>query len=119
MEFSEWLVDELDERGWSRSEAARRGGISASMLDKVINGHSKPGVRFIEGIAKAFKMSSAEVMMHVSKQKTDDPWIDEMEMKLRRLSPGLRSVADRLIDGLVEEEESNQKTKTRTKSARA
>ena len=62
MNFSEWIVAELDHRGWSRSEAARRGGISPSMFDKVINGYAKPGIRFIEGLAKAFGISKHEVL---------------------------------------------------------
>jgi len=53
--FTKWLLEELNKRGWSRSEAARRGGVSASMFDKVINGHAKPGVDFCRGIARAFK----------------------------------------------------------------
>jgi transcriptional regulator with XRE-family HTH domain len=48
MDFSEWVVVELDERGWSRSEAARRGGISPSMFDKVINGQAKPGLEMVK-----------------------------------------------------------------------
>ena len=57
MNFSEWLTLELDTRGWSRSEAARRGKISPSMFDKVINGYSKPGTRFLDGLAQAFGVS--------------------------------------------------------------
>lgn len=57
MEFSEWIETELERRGWSRSEAARRGQISPSMFDKVINGYSKPGIKFLEGIARAFGIS--------------------------------------------------------------
>ena len=56
MDFSEWLVAELDQRGWSRSEAARRGDISSSMFDKVINGYAKPGKKFLDGLAQAFEM---------------------------------------------------------------
>lgn len=56
MDFSEWIVEELDHRGWSRSEAARRGGISPSMFDKVINGYAKPGKKFLDGIALAFDL---------------------------------------------------------------
>lgn len=104
MEFSEWIVTELDKRGWSRSEAARRGKISPSMFDKVINGNSKPGVKFIEGIARAFNMSSAEVMIHIEKQSDEDPWIKQMELKLRRLPAGMRSVASRFIDSMLEGE---------------
>lgn len=54
MNFSEWVTKELEIRGWSRSEAARRGHISPSMFDKVINGYSKPGTKFLDGIARAF-----------------------------------------------------------------
>lgn len=61
MDFSEWIEDELEKRGWSRSEAARRGGISPSMFDKVINGYSRPGTKFVEGIAKAFSLSAIVV----------------------------------------------------------
>jgi transcriptional regulator with XRE-family HTH domain len=61
MDFSEWLENELEKRGWSRSEAARRGGISPSMFDKVINGYSKPGKRFLEGVAQALKISIEDV----------------------------------------------------------
>ena len=46
MKFAEWIVDELNSRGWSRSEAARRGSISPSMMDKVITGSSEPGLVF-------------------------------------------------------------------------
>lgn len=86
MEFSEWIVVELDERGWSRSEAARRGGISPSMFDKVINGHAKPGIKFIEGLAKAFKISEAEVLMHMSQQERVDPWVVEMLAEAEKLN---------------------------------
>ena len=62
MEFTEWLDRELNDRGWSRSEAARRGGISASMFDKVINGYAQPGLTFYKGVAKAFKIPLEEVL---------------------------------------------------------
>jgi len=54
--FVNWLTAELESRHWSRSEAARRGGISPSSFDKVINGYSQPGLAFCQGIARAFNM---------------------------------------------------------------
>jgi transcriptional regulator with XRE-family HTH domain len=63
MGFAEWLDGELNIRGWSRSEAARRGGVSASMMDKVINGHAQPGMTFYKGIAQAFQMPLKEVLI--------------------------------------------------------
>ncbi len=60
-EFGAWLTDELERRGWSRSEAARRGGVSASMFDKVINGHAQAGPDFCNGVARAFRMAPETV----------------------------------------------------------
>jgi len=60
--FADWLNDELTKRGWSRSEAARRGKISASMIDKVINGYANPGLDFCTGIARAFRLDPENVL---------------------------------------------------------
>jgi len=71
MNFSEWLVSELEKRGWSRSEAARRGNISPSMFDKVINGYAKPGVKFLDGVAQAFDISPINVYRKAGLLPTD------------------------------------------------
>lgn len=60
--FANWLNAELDRRGWSRSEAARRGEISASALDKVINGYANPGLEFCRGISRAFGMPMEDIL---------------------------------------------------------
>lgn len=61
MEFITWINTELDQRGWSRSEAARRGGFSSSTLDKVVGGFSKPGPVLCRGLARAFGLPPDEV----------------------------------------------------------
>jgi transcriptional regulator with XRE-family HTH domain len=79
MNFSEWLVEELAIRGWSRSEAARRGGVSPSMFDKVINGYAKPGIKFINGISKAFSISIPDVMDAINGKFPNNKDISEIE----------------------------------------
>lgn len=59
--FVDWLLAELEYRGWSRSEAARRGRISPSMIDKVIGGFSAPGLHFCESMARAFEMPLEDI----------------------------------------------------------
>ena len=61
-DFAEWLGRELDKRGWSRAEAARRGGNSASMWDKVINRYANPGEGFCKAVARAFSLDPEAVM---------------------------------------------------------
>jgi transcriptional regulator with XRE-family HTH domain len=77
MNFSEWITSELERRGWSRREAARRGGFSPSILDKVVNGFSEPGVKFINGIAKAFEMDPSEVMDRMHQNPQNESSLDE------------------------------------------
>lgn len=78
MNFSERITTELETRGWSRREAARRGDISPSMFDKVINGYAKPGIKFIKGIAKAFGISLVEVLNWLEPSAETDDQFREM-----------------------------------------
>lgn len=57
-EFAVWLVHELEARGWSRAELARRsqGGITATAVDQVVNGQTRPGMKFARAVARAFDM---------------------------------------------------------------
>lgn len=60
-DFNRWLQNELNDRGWSQGDAARKGGFSESMLSKVLNGYTPPGIKFCRGIAKAFDVPVEEV----------------------------------------------------------
>jgi transcriptional regulator with XRE-family HTH domain len=59
--FEQWLNKQLNDRGWSQSEAARRSGISASMFSQVISGVANPGIDFLDGVARAFGITRREV----------------------------------------------------------
>jgi len=89
-EFSYWLNEELNQRGWSRSEAARRGEISPSMLDKVISGGANPGLEFCKAIARAFKMPPEIVLRKaglLSMTTEDKATEEELLDYFRALSP--------------------------------
>lgn len=104
MDFSEWLVAELAERGWSRSEAARRGNISPSMFDKVINGHAKPGIKFLDGLAQAFKMPSvfvyrkAGLLPEGGKSITFDDWQNLLTQLLPEEQEEMREIMQMKIE---------------------
>jgi transcriptional regulator with XRE-family HTH domain len=104
MEFSEWIVGELEKRGWSRSEAARRGGISSSMFDKVINGYAQPGRKFLDGLAQAFDISPIVLYRKAGllpKGQSDEVNFDDWKFLLSQLSPQdeeeLRQIAEMKI----------------------
>lgn len=61
MQFGEWLDHEISRRGWSQSELARRGGVSASAVQQVVTGITRPGPRVCQAVARAFEMPPEEV----------------------------------------------------------
>lgn len=99
--FTDWLTSELDTRGWSRAEAARRGGISASVLDKIISGYSQPGDKTCRGLARAFGLTTEEVMRRAglipprNATVDDQREFDDLVGKISQLdSQGRKLVAD-------------------------
>ena len=44
--FRAWLSEELDQRGWSQSELARRAGVSQFAVSSVISGNRNPGADY-------------------------------------------------------------------------
>ena len=62
MDFPTWLQHEMDARGWSQSELARRSGFTAPAINKVLNRERLPGVDICRGIAKAFGLSDIQVL---------------------------------------------------------
>lgn len=56
-----WLDTELKERNWSRSELARRAGISHVSLSYIYAGKRNPGVEMCQALAKALKLPVATV----------------------------------------------------------
>ena len=62
--FSEWIRAETKRRGWSQASLAERAGLSRSSISGMLtSGRRKPGMKFFAGIAKAFEMPLAEVVV--------------------------------------------------------
>lgn len=60
--FSEWLVDRMEENGWSQSDFARAAGIKRGVINKAVNQKSKkPDADTCVAIARALKMSPITV----------------------------------------------------------
>ena len=60
--LSDWISNELQRRGWSQREVARRGGISHSTVSDVLSGQRTPTADFCIAIANAFGTSRADVL---------------------------------------------------------
>src|SRR5438477_2660380 len=54
--LSTFLNEELNKRGWSQRELARRADLSPTSISEVIAGKRGPGKRFCQAVAKALQV---------------------------------------------------------------
>lgn len=84
-----WIEEELNKRGWSIRELARRAGLSHASVSHVLNGYRNPGVDFCLGIAKAFSVSPISVLEKakiIPKMDDEDLSFRELWHHVRKLS---------------------------------
>jgi len=61
-DFVIWIKEELDRRGWSQNELARRSGLTSMGVSHVLTMNRNPGLEFCTSIAKALGYSDVEVL---------------------------------------------------------
>ena len=71
---------------------ARRAGISPSTVSVVVSGHSKPGINFCNGIARAFNMPPEQVqrlagLITKLPGPDNDPTLKEISDLVHQLDP--------------------------------
>lgn len=63
-DFPTWVLVETKNRGWSQATLALNAGLSLTTVRRVlITGSRKPGMKFFSGIANAFELPLAEVVV--------------------------------------------------------
>ena len=60
-EFTDWLDQEVQERGWTFRELGRRAELSSGAVSKVMTGVVNPTWEFCAKIARALEMPEVEV----------------------------------------------------------
>lgn len=103
-EFTNWLVEELQKRGWTQSEFARRAGITAPTVSRVLSGDNNPGEEFARGVGRAFGMPVESVLRLVGKLPEAVemlPEAREWSARLLELNPDRRAVAIQAIENVL------------------
>lgn len=59
--FSDWLLREINERGWSQADLSRAANVSRTAISNVLSQQRQPGPDFCQSIAKAFGYPAATV----------------------------------------------------------
>jgi len=60
-QFGDWLNAQLEERGWSQSELARRCNVTSVAISLVVNGERNPGPELCRAIAAALGLPEEKV----------------------------------------------------------
>ena len=59
--FPEWLLGEIEKRGWTQAELARRAEVTPAQISRVLSQAQQPGPDTCTGIARALRISPEEV----------------------------------------------------------
>lgn len=89
-----WVNSELDKRGWSKRELARRAGLSHATVSKVMSGQNKITFDFCAAIARAFN-EPPEMVFRLAGllpplPDSADPVVQKLEHIVSMLSPTQR-----------------------------
>lgn len=103
--FIDWLHAELDKRGWSYREAARRAGLSHGSLSQVVNGR-QPGFTVCLALSKIFDYPLDQVLWmagFIEQPQNGDPLVDELVHVAHSLSPKLKRTLIQIARSMQEE----------------
>ena len=118
--FSDWLFSQMQAKGWSQSDLARHAGVTRTAISDVLSGRRKAGNELCTAIALALQIPPEEVFRAagILKTKSDDPWADKMAYRISKLTGSRRSIAEKLIESLLSEEETDRKADPAAKTAK-
>ncbi len=113
LRFSEWLQMELDKRGWSQSDCARSASLNRAVINKLLNGKSRPQPSTLVAIARAFKIPIETVYRAAGllppNTDHDDSTQELMHIFKSIQSPQRKATAVILLKALVAEEENERR----------
>ena len=113
LRFSEWLQVELDRRGWSQSDCARSANLNRAVINKLLNGKSRPQPSTLVAIARAFKIP-AETIYRAAGLLPPNTDHDDSLQELMHIFKSIQSAhrkatAVMLLKALVAEEENERR----------
>jgi len=101
--FTQWLLKEINSRGLSYTQVAKKGGISHARISQVIGGEP-PGKRFCIGISRALGVSRDEVFRRAGILPPGTPQNDQEQSALhlfRRLETEDKDRLLAIMRGLI------------------
>lgn len=96
-EFSSFVYQQLNDRGWSQNELSRRSGMSSTAISEVLTGKRSPGKNFCIAISRAFRIPREIVFEKagILLPSSDNPVITEIISLVKELD---ESNLNRVVD---------------------
>jgi len=111
--LQDWLLGEMEKRGWSQSDLARSANLNRAVINKLLNGPSVPRPSTLEALARAFRVPVegmyrlAGLLPEISEAES---FVEEVTHQIRMIqSPQRKTTALNIIKALVSEDEQEQK----------
>lgn len=102
-DFVAWLIAEIEKRGWTNSELARRAGLVPSTISMVLSEQKRPGLDFCVGIGRALGEPPEKILRLAGLLPPLPPAVEEEKEIIdivRSLSPEGRAFILRMLRGL-------------------
>lgn len=77
------------------------------VVSRILNGERSPKNETLKAIARSLKLSNETVFRAAGllpPKPEEDQWVDEQSHKLSLLTPDKRSIAEKLLNALLEED---------------
>ncbi|MFZ1238020.1 MAG: helix-turn-helix transcriptional regulator [Anaerolineae bacterium] len=102
IEFINWIQQELNRRNWNQLDLAKRAGISAAGISKLMSGDRQPGIDIIIGLSRALNVSTDDVLRYAGLLPTatanDRQASAELCKKIEKLSESDRQIISALVN---------------------
>lgn len=112
----------LKELRMSQVDFADRLSMTSSQISRIISGDRGTTLENLIAIADVLQIEHTYFLLVAAGKNPDpntDEWVEEQDHKLRMISLKNRDIAGKLIDTLVQGEESEIKPKPKAKTAKA
>jgi transcriptional regulator with XRE-family HTH domain len=90
--FGEWLQEELEKRGWTQAELARRAKLTRGGISSLISGRNHPTAQTCVALARALDLPAETVLKAADllpelPAPENDPTLGQLVDLMRRMTP--------------------------------
>jgi transcriptional regulator with XRE-family HTH domain len=113
--FSDWLLDEMNKRGWSQAELARASGLNRqSVSDYVNRRRTNPEPEALVAIAHAFKISPITIFRKAGllPEGSDNASFEDWQHLLTQLLPEEQEEMRQIIEMKIDRRHKQESLKT-------